>query len=74
MSTEDPQVNPSKVRAGLIVIAVLFVVSLVLLAVVNDPVGRAIFFAVAVMALIRIALLVRWIKRRPGSGDPSDRT
>lgn len=73
MSNESPQINPVKIRAGLVIIAVLFVVALVLLAVVDDPEARAIFLAVMVMALIRIGLLVRWSMRRRGSGDPSAR-
>lgn len=71
MSNESPQINPVKIRAGLVIIAVLFVAALVLLAVVDDPEARAIFLAVMVMALIRIGLLVRWSMRRRSSGDPS---
>jgi hypothetical protein len=59
----EPQVSPAKIRVGLVMVAVLFVASIVLIATVNDPIGRAIFFAAALTALVRGWLLVRWIRK-----------
>ena len=60
---DEPSISPARIRFGLIIIATLFVASIVLVAVVNDPIGRAIFFAIAVAAIVRGWLLVRWIRR-----------
>jgi hypothetical protein len=63
------EVNSRKVRLGLVVVGVIFVTAIVLLFTVSDPVGRAIFVGVAVVSIVRVALLVRWI-RAEGAGSP----
>lgn len=59
---EAPQVNRRKVRVGLAIIGLVLVVSLVLVAVVTDPVGRALMFAIALTALVRAYLLARSLR------------
>ena len=58
-----PEIDPRKVRIGVALISVIFVVAVVLFFVADDTLGRAIFFAVAVACLIRMWLLVRWVRR-----------
>lgn len=67
MTDVAPQQNPRKIRMGLALITVVFVASVVLMFVVSEPIGRAIFFAVAVVALVRVVSLVRWLRRQSGS-------
>ena len=64
LAEQPVEINRTKVRTGLALISLLFAASVVLLFVVDDRIGKAIFFAVALLALVRIALLVRWLKRR----------
>ena len=52
-------------------VSVAFLVSLVLVAVVDDRLGRSVMVAVALSALIRGALLVRSVRRPGGMGEPS---
>lgn len=59
----SPPVDRRRVRIGLSVVTVLFLVTLVLLAVVDDPLGRAVMGAVLVVTLVRAALLVRSLRR-----------
>ena len=51
-----------KVRLGLGLIGVVFVASVVLFFVINDTLGRAVFFGVAFVLLVRMILLVRWLR------------
>jgi hypothetical protein len=59
----NDDVDPRRVRLGLAILTVVFLVALVLVAVVDDPVGRALMVAVVFIALVRAALLVRSIRR-----------
>ena len=59
----DPQVNPRKVRIGLAMISIVVVVALVLIAVIDDPLGRALMFAVAALGIVRAFLLSRSLRR-----------
>jgi hypothetical protein len=63
------EVNSRKIRLGLVVVGVIFATAIVLLFTVSDPIGRAIFVGVAVVSIVRVALLVRWI-RTGGPGRP----
>ncbi len=63
MIAEEPTLNPAKIRAGLIIISLLFLISIVLFGLVTDPLGRAVFAGVALLALVRVGLLFRWLKR-----------
>ena len=58
-----PQVDPRKVRIGLIVIAIVVVVAAVLVAVLDDPLGRAVMLAVAAIGIVRAFLLTRSLRR-----------
>jgi len=58
-----PQVDPRKVRIGLIVIAIVVVVAAVLVAVLDDPLGRAVMLAVAAVGIVRAYLLSRSLRR-----------
>jgi hypothetical protein len=58
-----PQVDPRKVRMGLIVIAIVVVVAAVLVAVLDDPLGRAVMLAVAAVGIVRAFLLTRSLRR-----------
>lgn len=70
MSDTSATVDPKKIRLGLAIVTVIFVTSIVLFVVVDDTLARGIFFAVALVSLIRVVLLARWIKRRDaGSGS-----
>ena len=64
------EIDPRKVRIGMGIIGVILVAAVVLFFVADDNVGRAIFFAVAVACVVRMWLLVRWV-RRSGPTAPS---
>jgi hypothetical protein len=63
----NEQVDRRRVRLGLIVVTVLFVVTAVLVAVVDDPVGRAMMGVVLFTTVVRAAILVRSLRRTPPS-------
>ncbi len=63
MPDPAPEIDPRRIRIVLAIVTIAFVVGLVLLFVVDDPVGRAMMAAVSVVALIRGGLLVRSIRR-----------
>ena len=50
-------------RLGLAIVTVVFLVALVLVAVVDDPAGRAFMVAVLLIALVRGGLLVRSLRK-----------
>jgi hypothetical protein len=62
MTDQSPQLNPRKIRIGLVLIAVVFVAAVVLFIVVDSAVARAIFFALGVLAIVRAVSLVRWLR------------
>ena len=57
------EVDPRRVRIGLAILTVVFLIALVLVAVVDDPVGRAMMVAVVFISIVRAWLLVRSIRR-----------
>lgn len=57
------ETDPRKVRIGLIVIVIVVVVAAVLVAVLDDPVGRAVMLAVAAVGIVRAFLLSRSLRR-----------
>jgi Flp pilus assembly protein TadB len=59
----DPQMDSRKVRMGLAIVTVIVLVALVLVAVVDDPVGRAVMLAVAALGFVRAFLLTRSLRR-----------
>lgn len=64
MSTpNEAERDPRKVRMGLALICGVVVVALGAMAVIDDPFGRALMFAVAATAFVRAYLLFRWLRR-----------
>jgi len=64
MSDPEPlQPDRRKVRVGLAMISVVVIVALVLFALVDDPIGRAVMFAIAVLGMVRAYLLSRSLRR-----------
>jgi hypothetical protein len=63
MSDATPQLNPNKIRLGLAMVGLVFLISLVLFFVVDDGIARAIFFALGIFAIVRAVMLVRWLRR-----------
>ena len=65
----EPVVAPDrrKVRLGLAVIGLVFVAAVVLFFVVDDKFGKAVLFGVAAVLLVRMLLLVKWLRSGRGS-------
>jgi hypothetical protein len=59
----DTQPNRTKIRAGLALITVVFLASAIALFTVPDTFAKAIFFSVALLALVRVTLLSRTMRR-----------
>jgi len=62
MTATHVDINPTKIRVGLGIISLIFAGSVVLFLATSDPLGKAMMVAVAFVCLVRIALLVRWIR------------
>jgi hypothetical protein len=58
-----PELDPRKVRIGLMIVTAVFVVAAVLIVVIDDPFGRAVMGAVAAVAVVRAFLLSRSLRR-----------
>jgi hypothetical protein len=64
MADETPtEINPTKVRIGLAVLAVVLIVALGMIAVIESPAGKALMFAIAATVLVRAFLLFRSLRR-----------
>jgi len=64
MADETPtELNPTKVRIGLAVLAVVLIVALGMIAVIDSPAGKALMFAIAATVLVRAFLLFRSLRR-----------
>lgn len=59
----DPEIDPRKVRIGLALISLVVLVAVGLLFVIDDGIGRAIMFAVALSGIIRAYLLTRSLRQ-----------
>ena len=59
----DEEVNRSRVRAGLAIVTVTFLVAAGILLFVDDPLARVVMGLVMVLSLVRAALLVRSLRR-----------
>ncbi len=59
MPDELPQIDPRRVRFGLALVTVVFLVALVLLVTIDDTLGRAVMAAIVVVAVVRAFLLMR---------------
>lgn len=67
MAETPTEPNPHKVRIGLAIVSLIFVASAILIAVADSVTGKAIFFAIAAMTLVRAALLARWLRKQQRS-------
>ena len=64
MADETPtEINPTKVRIGLAVLAVVLIVAIGMIAVIESPAGKALMFAIAATVLVRAFLLFRSLRR-----------
>jgi hypothetical protein len=57
------ETNPTKVRIGLALLAVVIIVAVGLIAVVDSAFGKAIMFAIAATVFVRAFLLYRSLRR-----------
>ncbi len=64
MPSDD--VDPRRVRIGLVLVSIVFLVSLVLALTVDDPLGRAVMAAIALSAVLRAMLIVRSLRKDGG--------
>ena len=61
--TEEPvEYDRTKIRIGLAIIGVVFLVAVVALFVVTAPAGKALMFAIAAVAMMRLFLLARSLR------------
>jgi hypothetical protein len=60
--------NVAKVRIGLAVLGLVLVVALVMIAVIDSPVGKAVMFAIAATVVVRAFLLYRSLRREQAVG------
>jgi hypothetical protein len=58
----DPQPSKLRVRLGLGVITVVFVVALAMVVLIEAPAGKAVMFAIALTAFVRVLLLFRSLR------------
>lgn len=61
--TADDETDPRKIRTGLILVAVAFLVALAVALVVDDATARVVMGLVMFSAFVRAALLVRSLRR-----------
>ena len=57
------QQDPRKVRIGLAIISAVAVIAVGMFFVIDAPAGKAVMFAVAATAFVRVYLLFRWFRR-----------
>ena len=67
MSDPTSQPDPRKVRIGLAVIASVVAAAVVLFFVIDAPAGKGLMVVIAAVAIVRMFLLTRWVRR----GGPS---
>ena len=63
--SDEPAVNPRKVRLGLALICVVVLVAVGLFVVIESPAGKALMLAIAVTVVVRAFLIYRSIRREP---------
>jgi hypothetical protein len=59
----DERYDERRIRAGLLIMGVVLVIAVVLLIVVNDPIGRFIFGFVVLVCLVQLWRLGRLMRR-----------
>lgn len=57
-----PRMDRRKIRIGLAIITVVLVVSMVMVVLVAAPAGKAVMFAIALTALVRLYLMTRSLR------------
>ena len=63
VSESADEVNRRRVRGGLAIVSVVFLVALALALIVDDPLGRVIMSAVVIVSMVRAFLLVRSLRK-----------
>ena len=58
----EPQPSRAKIRIGLGLITIVFAVSLPMVFLVEAPAGKAVMFAIALTAFVRVVLLFRSLR------------
>ena len=69
MNESQPVVNRSKIRLGLGLLGIVLIGAIVLFFVIDDRLGKAVFFGVAAVLVVRMLLLVRWLRAQGSSND-----
>ncbi len=70
MNDPEPVVDRRKIRLGLALLGIVLIGAIVLFFVTGDRLGKAVFFGVAVVLIVRMFLLVRWLRSK-GSATTS---
>ena len=65
MDDDAPQLDPRKIRLGLAIVTAIVVVALILLVIVDDPIGKAVMAGVAAVGVVRAFLLRRSLRADP---------
>ncbi len=60
------EIDSRRVRMGLGLIAVVVAVAVVMFFVVDAPAGKGLMLVIAGIAIVRMVLLVRWVRGRSG--------
>lgn len=63
MADVPPELDRSRIRIGLAMITIVMIVALVMIAVIDSGVGKAVMFGVAFLAFVRLFLLARSLRR-----------
>ena len=63
-----PQLDRRKIRIGLAMISVVVIAALIGVAVVEEPAGKALMFAIAAVGFLRLFLLTRSLRKPPPAG------
>jgi len=63
MPESATEISRTKIRLGLAILSAIFLGALAMLFIVADPIGKAVFAAVAFLLLVRMFLLVRGLRR-----------
>lgn len=60
------EIDSRRVRTGLGLIALVVAVAVVMFFVVDAPAGKGLMLVIAGIAIVRMVLLVRWVRGRSG--------
>jgi len=62
MDEARPELNPRKIRAGLAMVTIVVVAAIILIFLIEAPLGKAVMFAVALSGIVRAYLLSRSLR------------